>query len=119
MSQDRTVLVVDDDAEIREIIATALEDDGYGVETAANGVEALRKANEHQPCAVILDAVMPVMDGWQFLKEWRTRPPEQRAPVLVVSSVFHWRRAFDLGAQAYLSKPFDVETLETTLASVL
>ena len=118
MRQGKTVLVVDDDAEIREIVATVLEDDGYRVDTASNGAEALRKANDHQPDAVVLDAMMPVMDGWEFLAQWRTRPVEDRAPVLVVSAVRDWRTALDSGAQGYLSKPFDLDTLESTLVSV-
>src|SRR5215212_3060873 len=112
MREDRSVLVVDDDPEIREIIAMVLEQDGYSVDTASNGAEALHKANEHQPHAIILDARMPVMDGWQFLARWHTQPAEHRAPVLVVSSVRDWRKALDLGAQAYMSKPFDIDTLE-------
>ena len=119
MSRDARVLVVDDDAEIREIVATVLEEDGYRVDTASNGAEALRVANESQPDAVILDARMPVMDGWAFLERWRARPAKHRAPVLVISSARDRRTALDRGARAYLSKPFDLETLETTLARVL
>ena len=119
MTQNSTVLVVDDDAEIREIVATVLEDDGYHVDTACDGADALCKANEHQPDAIILDAMMPVMDGWQFLEAWRARPPECRAPVVVVSAVHDWPSVSALGAKAYLSKPYDLATLEATLASVL
>jgi two-component system, OmpR family, response regulator MprA len=119
MSQDTRVLVVDDDPEIREIVATALEDDGYTVETASDGVDALRKVSEHEPDAVILDAMMPIMSGWEFLATWRTRPAEHRAPVLVVSAVRDWRTALDAGAQGYLSKPFDLDALEAALESVL
>src|SRR5690242_3040152 len=61
-----TVLVVDDDAEIRDLIATTLEAGGYAVNTASDGAEALRLANQHEPGAVILDVMMPVMDGWEF-----------------------------------------------------
>ena len=119
MSQDKAVLVVDDDAEIRELVATVLEDDGYRVDTASNGAEALRKAHAHAPDAVILDVTMPVMGGWEFLAKWRTRPTEHFAPVLVISSARDRCTALDRGAQAYLSKPFDLDTLETTLASVI
>lgn len=118
-SRDARVLVVDDDADIREVVAAVLEDDGYRVDTASNGAEALRKAKKHRPDAIILDVTMPVMDGWQFLAQWRTRPARHRAPVLVVSVLRDWRAALDRGAKAYLSKPFDLERLEMTLASVL
>jgi CheY-like chemotaxis protein len=118
-SQDVRVLVVDDDALTRDVVATVLEDDGYRVDTASNGAEALRMADQYEPDAVILDMTMPVMDGWSFLATWRTRPPESRAPVLVLSARRESRDALDRGAKAYMSKPFDIETLETTLASVL
>jgi CheY-like chemotaxis protein len=119
MSQHGTVLVVDDDADIRNLIVMALTDDGYSVDTASNGAEALRKANQHPPRAIILDAMMPRMDGWEFLALWRTRPVADRAPVIVVSATSNWQTARNSGAQAYLSKPFDLDTLESTLVSVL
>jgi DNA-binding response OmpR family regulator len=119
MSRDARVLVVDDDPDVREIVATVLGDDGYEVDTASNGAEALHKVGEHEPDAVILDAMMPVMDGYEFLKLWRTRPVEERAPVLVVSAIRDWRAARDAGAQGYLSKPFDLDSLEAALRTVL
>ncbi len=115
MGQDTSVLVVDDDADIRDLIASVLEEDGYNVATASNGAEALRKVSEHEPDAIILDAMMPRMTGWEFLALWRTRPPADRAPVLVISAV--WDK--QMGAQAFLAKPFDIEMLEATLARVL
>jgi DNA-binding response OmpR family regulator len=119
MSQEVRVLVVDDDPDVREVVATVLGDDGYEVDTASDGAEALRKVGEHAPDAVILDAMMPVMDGYEFLKLWRTRPVEERAPVLVVSAVRDWRTALESGAQGYLSKPFDLDSLEAALRTVL
>ncbi len=119
MGQDASVLVVDDDADIRDLIASVLEEDGYNVATASNGAEALRKVSEHEPDAIILDAMMPRMTGWEFLALWRTRPTADRAPVLVISAVWDKQSAFKSGAQAFLAKPFDIEMLEATLASVL
>jgi DNA-binding response OmpR family regulator len=119
MNQNTTVLVVDDDPNIRDVLATALRDEGYRVDTASDGAEALQLARKHEPGAVILDVMMPVMDGWEFLEQWRSRPADHRAPVLVVSAGRDWTTALDLGATGYLSKPFDLLTLETTLASVL
>jgi hypothetical protein len=63
MSQGKMVLVIEDDAEIREIIATVLEDGGYQIDSASNGAEAFRMAQEHEPDAVILDVTMPAMGG--------------------------------------------------------
>jgi two-component system, OmpR family, response regulator len=81
--------------------------------------EALDKAERHRPDAVVLDAMMPVMDGWEFLARWRERPAECRAPVLVVSAAEGWQAALREGATGYLSKPFDLDTLESTLRLVL
>jgi len=119
MRQGSTVLVVDDDPLIRAMIAIALADDGYHVATASDGADALRKVGEHEPDAIILDAWMPRMDGWEFLALWRTRPAADRAPVLVISAVGDAQRAITSGAQAFLSKPFEVDTLESTLARVI
>ncbi|HYY88050.1 MAG TPA: response regulator [Chloroflexota bacterium] len=64
----RCVLVVEDEAEIRFLLRELLVDAGYAVATAANGEEALDQMHEHRPDAVLLDLMMPVMDGWRFLE---------------------------------------------------
>jgi len=110
---------VDDDATIRDMIAMVLTDGGYNVATASDGADALRKVGEHEPDAIVLDAMMPRMDGWEFLALWCTRPAADRAPVLMISAVCDARRAITSGAQAFLAKPFGISTLESTLASVL
>jgi len=119
MSEHAMVPVVDDDPDTREIVTTLLEGDGYHVDAASDGSEGLRLAEDRQPDAVILNVTMPVMDGWQFLEAWSALPPERGAPVVVVSTVRDRATAMRRGARAYLSKPFDIETLECTLASVL
>ncbi len=119
MSQGKTVLVVDDDPAIRDIIETALEDEGYRVESAANGREALDKADQCHPHAVVLDVMMPVLDGWEFLAHWSRRPVEQQAPVMVVWAVGGWHAAVELGARDFLAKPFDLDVLLGKLAKLL
>src|SRR5688500_15806012 len=61
------VLVVEDDPQIREVIAEVLTDEGYAVQTAENGREALQRLHESRPCVMLLDLMMPIMDGWQLL----------------------------------------------------
>jgi two-component system response regulator MprA len=119
MSHHARVLVVDNDADIRDLIEMVLVDDGYTVETASDGADALRKVGEHEPNAIILDAMMPRMNGWEFLALWCTRPAGDRPPVLMISAVGNRRTAMDAGAQGFLAKPFDLDALEATLASVL
>ena len=89
MGRGKSVLVVDDDPAVRDIVATALEVDGYRVDCAANGREALDRADERAPHAVVFDVTMPVRGGWEFLARWQARPVEQRAPVLVVLGPGH------------------------------
>jgi two-component system, OmpR family, response regulator MprA len=113
------VLVVDGDPETRAVIATVLKGDGYRVQTASNGVQALREANRHQPRAIVLDTTVPATDGWGFLTRWHARCADRRVPVLVIAPVGQWLKALDLGAQGYLSDPFDLVALETTLARML
>ena len=113
------VLVVDDEPMIRTFLRIGLEDEGYSVETACDGAEALDKADVRRPHAVILDIMMPGMDGWEFLSTWCTRPAEGRAPVLVMSAVEDRERAQVLGAVDFFHKPFDLDVLLARLAGLL
>ena len=118
-TQTRTVLIVDDEPNIRGFLRMVLEDEGYTVETATNGQEALDKVRRCPPDAVLLDLMMPIVDGWSFLATRRTLATECRCPVLVMSAVGGWNMARELGASGFLAKPFDVDVLLTKLASVL
>ena len=79
-----TVLVVDDDPSIRDFVEAALEEEGYGVLSAADGEAALDLV-EHEPCAVLLDMRMPILDGWGFAKAYRERPG-RHAPIAVMTA---------------------------------
>jgi CheY-like chemotaxis protein len=102
-----TVLVVDDDDAIREIMAEILRDEGYDVVCAGNGAQALnelRKEPEHTDL-MLLDLMMPVMSGWELLEELQASSPLSRIPVIVVSAMTA------PGAWAHLSKPIDLDRL--------
>jgi two-component system, chemotaxis family, chemotaxis protein CheY len=102
------VLVVDDDPAIREFVSQALEAEGYEVQTASNGAEALHLIGQQPPCVVLLDMKMPVMDGWGFMQAYC--PQEQRAPIIVFSA--HVKGPDQLlCAKEFLAKPFDLEKL--------
>jgi CheY-like chemotaxis protein len=104
------VLVVDDDATIRESVTALLEDEGYLVAQAANGLEALECLERQLPKVVLLDLRMPVMDGWEFVEELRTRQLEVR--VVAMTATYDaqlW--AQEIGATSYLGKPFAPEAL--------
>ena len=105
------VLVIDDDATARELIADHLKAQGFSVVTAAGGVEGLKLAKELQPTAITLDVMMPDLDGWSVLAALRQNPELADIPVIMVSIVDEHRRGIALGAAGYLTKPIDRERL--------
>jgi two-component system, chemotaxis family, chemotaxis protein CheY len=106
------VLVVDDEDIIRTTVAEALDFEGYEVITATNGVEALEQVRTAQPDAVLLDLMMPVMDGWTFMEACRRDELCAQTPVLVMSAYRNLTEAApSLGAKACIAKPFDLDVL--------
>ena len=104
------VLVVDDDPLIREAIAEMLDLEGYAVETAANGRDALAAVERREPRAVLLDMRMPILDGWGFAQALRQRG--QQLPIIVMTAAHDAARwARDLGAQHVVAKPFEITDL--------
>jgi signal transduction histidine kinase/DNA-binding response OmpR family regulator len=106
-----TILVIDDDATARELIATYLAGEGFAVETAASGVDGLKKVRELRPAAVTLDIMMPDVDGWTVLAAMKGDPALADIPVVIVTIVDEQRRGIALGAAGYLTKPIDRERL--------
>ena len=105
----KRVLVVDDDSSIRELLSTALEDDGYEVVPATNGQDALSVVQRWRPDVIVLDLMMPVMDGWTFAKRLREL---DEIPIVVLSAVNDIaRHAKSLGAAEVVGKPFDLDQL--------
>ena len=106
------ILVVDDDPAIRDVVADILEMSDYQVQTANNGAEALAQIRADQPAVVLLDLMMPVMDGWEFLRRCRDHSRCAQIPVAVMSAARDVAAAAnELGAQAYLTKPFDMDAV--------
>ncbi|HEY2030267.1 MAG TPA: response regulator transcription factor [Myxococcales bacterium] len=110
-AQDRIVLVVDDDPDILQTLALCLSTEGYKVLMAGNGQEALDLLSGERPACVLLDLMMPIMDGWQFVSELETRG-WRRMPILVLSADRAVQQhSTKLRAEAYLAKPFDLDEL--------
>jgi two-component system, chemotaxis family, chemotaxis protein CheY len=114
------VLIVEDDADLRELLARLLSEEGYQVRVAANGAEALRAVERTMPALILLDMTMPVLDGWGFSRALRERHHPDRpaiAPILVMTAaVDAATRAADVGACGWVAKPFDVDRLLSEVA---
>ncbi len=107
----RKVLVVDDDQGIRELVATALSEEGYEVSGAADGAEALDRIAETQPDLILLDMRMPVMDGWEFARRYRSVPAPHAPIVIVTAALDVAKDAKEIGADGFLAKPFQLDEL--------
>lgn len=116
-----SVLVVDDDPSIRKMIVAALRRDGYTFLEAPNGRDALDLMREQQPDVVVLDLMMPILSGWDVLRERQQDADLSRIPVIVVSA----NRdpdvavAVNAGICAFLPKPFDIGALSALVRSCI
>jgi DNA-binding response OmpR family regulator len=116
-----TVLVVDDEPEVVWVLQFSLEAEGFQTFAANNGVQALAEIAEHHPKLMVLDIMMPTMDGWSVLEEMVKLPQEDRPRVVIVSalaSLNERAKAAELGADAYVPKPFNVEELLSVLRNL-
>ncbi len=116
-----SVLVVDDEPQLIWMLEFSLEAEGYQTLSARDGRTALEEVREHHPRVVLLDIVMPVMDGWAFLEGLQEFPERERPRVIVVSARSSLRdraRAAELGADAFVAKPFNVDDLLVVLHDV-
>jgi CheY-like chemotaxis protein len=111
------VLVVDDQEVIRDTLQTALDDEGFTVETAANGREALEILGRWKPCVVLLDLMMPVMDGWAFCAEQR-RTGDKTPIVLLSAAGGLSEEAKALCAAGFIAKPFDIDHVISAIEGV-
>jgi two-component system chemotaxis response regulator CheY len=118
-----TILIVEDDRDIREIVATALHEEGYAALTAPNGEAALRVLREAPEVVdlILLDLMMPVMDGWEFRAHQREDERLRHIPVLILSAGGQVeKKAQNLGAVGWLKKPVQLgDLLGAVKASML
>jgi CheY-like chemotaxis protein len=112
--QPDTILVIDDDPAVLTTVTDILQFEGYRVITAVNGVEGLRCLEQGTPALILLDMRMPVMDGWEFMRQLYQRG--LKLPVVVMTAAQDARRwAEDVGATSYLAKPFQLFDLLTVV----
>jgi DNA-binding response OmpR family regulator len=108
------ILVVDDEPHVIWVLRLALDAEGYEVLTARNGVEALAQISRGHPELMVLDVMMPRMDGWSVMRELSKLPPDERPRVVMVTALASGRdraTAAELGVDAYVPKPFDMDHL--------
>jgi len=103
------VLVVEDDLDLLGLLEMLLQDAGHRVRTARDGAQALERVSEEMPALILLDMRMPVMNGWEFAREFRARHG-RACPIVVVTAAENARlRAAEVEAEGFLAKPFDLD----------
>jgi CheY-like chemotaxis protein len=119
LAEGGTILVVDDDPMVRELMSRFLTKEGFRVVTADCGEDGLRLARQVHPAAVTLDVMMPELDGWSVLARLKADPETADVPVVLLTIVDDRGRGFALGAADYLTKPIDWQRLGTILRRYL
>jgi signal transduction histidine kinase/CheY-like chemotaxis protein len=110
-----TVLVIDDDEDVHELLRRTLARQGFAIESAKNGEDGLRLARRIRPQAIVLDVMMPGTDGWTVLSRLKSDPETADLPVIMLTIVENRNLGFALGAAEYLTKPIDRDRLASVL----
>ena len=110
-SRETTILVIDDDRTVRDLMVRMLNKEGFRVVTAWGAKEGLRLAREIHPSIITLDVIMPELDGWWTLSQLKADPELADVPVILITMVDDRQKAFTLGAADYMVKPIDRERL--------
>jgi len=117
-----TVLVVDDDVDVAETIERSLRNKGHIVNVVYNGLEALEAVKQEQPHLIILDVIMPRMDGMEVCRRLRQNPQTAHIPIVFLTAMgrlVNKLEGFEAGADDYITKPFDIQELELRVRAVL
>ncbi len=113
------ILVVDDEQPIRTLLRQVLSEAGYRIAEAVDGVDGLTKARTLQPDLIILDLMMPQLSGFDVLSALRSNPETSAMPVIILSVLDDRRKGLRLGADAYLTKPLNVDAILATIERLL
>ena len=119
LQRSERILVVDDDDSIRHIVRICLSEEGYNVLEASNGRAALACVERYQPNLILLDLRMPIMDGWEFARQYRLAAGPH-APIIAFVAAFNAAdECSDIEIDGILSKPFDLDDLLSAVRSRL
>jgi len=116
------ILIAEDNAEIRALVSSILAEEGHKVSVAQNGQQALDMMGEDAPDLLVLDIMMPQVDGYGVLKELRNTGLRDTVKILVLTaktSESDWVRGYKLGADSYITKPFDIDELTNQVNELL
>ena len=116
---NKTVLVVDDEPNIREYLRQELEGEGYSVEEAENGLQGVSVAKKIIPDLIILDVMMPMMNGFDAAAVLKNDPKTMKIPIVILSIVEDLERGFKIGINRYLKKPIEADVLLNEVASLV
>jgi CheY-like chemotaxis protein len=108
MEKAKVVLIVEDDEDIREVIAISLAAEGFDVRLAANGLQALEEVDRETPDVILLDMLMPVMSGWEFKNRYLLTPGPYAPIIVLTAAPDAARRAAEVNANDFIAKPFDL-----------
>lgn len=116
------ILLVDDESDILEFVGYNLAREGYEIFTASNGAEAIEQALEHRPHLILLDMMMPVMDGLQTCRELRANPETADTRIVFLSALGEDENqlsGFEAGADEYISKPVKMNLLKSRVNAIM
>ncbi|MEH1962091.1 MAG: response regulator [Nostoc sp.] len=115
----KTILVVDDDANIRELLRQQLENQGYNVREAKDGVDAIHQIKTARPDLILLDVMMPQINGFDVAALLKNNPQTANIPIIILSIIENRERGYQIGIDRYLTKPINTEKLLNEVSSML
>jgi DNA-binding response OmpR family regulator len=122
MSDPKTILVADDEEDVKFVVKLYLESKGFNVLTAFDGLDAVEQIEKQKPDLILLDVMMPVMNGYEVAARVRANPETREVPIVMLSAASHEeavRKGLEAGANDYLMKPFEPTKLEETIRKYL
>lgn len=116
------ILIVEDNPDMRDLLALIVERSGYHPILASHGKEGLEKATVEKPDLILMDMMMPVMDGWEAARALRANPDTKNIPILATTALFRpheLKTCLDAGCNGYIVKPFSCLDLQNKIRELL
>lgn len=120
--EGKTILLADDEEDVKVVVRLFLESKGYTILTAFDGLDAVDQAQKNKPDLILLDVMMPVMNGYEVAAKLREDEATKDIPIVMLSAASHQeavKKGLESGAKDYLIKPFEPKKLEETIRKYL